>query len=712
MQGESMTSAAKELQVMVSKAEREASALHNHIQNVRGLSQSIEYFRRKALEGDSITHRELAPLLRQCWIKAAEVADIVLQLNVELFQDGVTNQWVPVGYLQHQQSLFALAAEYLSRSYSYKHKPTTCALSRINSFRASSLYNRLAELQIVQVCVASSSNKLDCSLEQSVLNCTFNFIWLLTSADTVSNETILHNERACEYGYRYLRAVYTHAESVQIWSRAVKPYLGSTSPGNSQHQDKVFQSVNPREAAAAAVYALAAEAKEQGRAQFSVACVHAGAWLTMTHSRYYVALAQKIIAVVDNSFPSDAPVEIPSELLRLPSENFDPTIESLLEVHAAAYIKVSECECQLRILLPGGPARAWAGAQNAVLKLTSHVNNLRSETRAPSAAAKSDGLLAYLNATAECYYAVAKLCSAGEAKQNWSKAVEMCKLAERMIGNDPSQRGRATTAIELYSFALQAQLAGDLELSTLWGDAAFKARSYLEQRDTDKYGIAESAFKHAELAAQAMATQRKGYTKLFKMWNEAALCWQALERSQRDTKELRGYANNPSQPSVLRREADRLEALARAAHTAPDDALGGDGEYETREVSGSTVAAGATTTAVSVPSNVPNLPAKRNITLNSGNTGGKACFPVISKPVSSVNAAAFPVMKSARVTARCNTQSQSTVGKKHAPSNSPPTVPLTSVAVPAATAQGTRTGPARTITWRTLTAPKMTTTNP
>ena len=274
MQGESMTSAAKELPVMVSKAEREANTLHNHIQILRGLTQSVEYFRRKALEGDSILHRELAPLLRQCWTKAAEEADIVKQLNGELFQDGVvtqmtlssilrrnrcnemvenyvqiaetvlgsgveylnkargaeagvgngrdpreaqmwrkaaeylvkeaeqalignvadtdqTNQWVSVGFYQHQQSLFALAAEYLSRSYSYKHTPTTSALSHINAVRISALYDKLAALQIVQVCIASSSNQLDCSLEQSVLNCTFNFIELLTSAETVSNETIL-----------------------------------------------------------------------------------------------------------------------------------------------------------------------------------------------------------------------------------------------------------------------------------------------------------------------------------------------------------------------------------------------------------------------------------------------------------------------------------------------------------------------------------------
>ena len=517
-------------------------------------------------------------------------------------------------------------------------------------------------------------------------------------------------DHACEYGYRYLRAAYTHAESALTWSRAVKLYLGSTSPGYSQHQDKVFISVNPREVAAAAVYALAAEAKETGRAQLSAACVHAGVWLTITHSRYYVALAQKIIVAVDSSFPSDTPVEIPSELLRLPVEDFDPSFQSLLEVHAAAYIKVSECECQLRNLLPGGPSRAWAGAQNAVLKLTSqlslHVNNLRTETRTPAAETESNDPLACLKATAECYYAVAKLCSAGEAKQNWSKAVEMCKLAERMIGNDPGQRGMATTAIELYSFALQAQLAGDLELSTLWSNAAFKARSYLEQRDTDKYGIAESAFKHAELAAQAMAAQRKGHTKLCKLWNEAALRWQALERSQRDTKDLRGYANNPSQPSVLRREADRLENLARAAHTASDDALGGDGEGEAREVSDSTAAAAATTTTTPlVPSNVPNVPAKRSITLNSGDNGGNTRFPVISKPVSSV---------SARVTARGDTYQRTItlVGKKHAQSNSAPTVPLTSSVVPAATALGTRTGPARTTAWRTLTAPKKTTSNP
>ena len=177
-------------------------------------------------------------------------------------------------------------------------------------------------------------------------------------------------------------------------------------------------------------------------------------------------------------------------------------------------------------------------------------------------------------ATAECYYEVAKLCTAGQAQQLYDPAVDMCKLAERVIEYSPGQREMATTAIEFYVLALQSQLAGDLELNTLWSNAAYKARSFLEQSKCD---IAESAFKQAELAAQAMAAQRKGHTNLSKLWNEAALCWQALEKCLRDTKDLVGCAQG------LRREVDRLEAYARAAHTVSDDALEGEGEDQPRE---------------------------------------------------------------------------------------------------------------------------------
>ena len=128
-QCQSMTEAARELQKVIRSTEQETSALNLHIEHHLKLAQSVEYFRKRACEGERIAHRELAPLLRQCWTKAAEESEMVLQLHARLFKDEklveMTYGWAELrerrvrtmkNYMNTADNVRASAVEYLDKA--------------------------------------------------------------------------------------------------------------------------------------------------------------------------------------------------------------------------------------------------------------------------------------------------------------------------------------------------------------------------------------------------------------------------------------------------------------------------------------------------------------------------------------------------------------------------------------------------------------------
>ena len=225
--------------------------------------------------------------------------------------------------------------------------------------RISILYTRLGMLSMQKYSLESDSPVLvhkTIHFEDCVLDCTFEFIAML-SAPPVGAEHLDAYDRSCEYGHKYLQAVYVKSDSASLWKDAFECCFKAKNllaVGNGDIDDLLNAHRKLAVALAlSAVYGLGATAIEQGRRFFSLACARATKVLKReSHESlndYNVALAERILVTANIADPMNSlsvdPLMIPMDLQQLLPDlsNKEAVFHDMLQEHAGACCLEVEC---------------------------------------------------------------------------------------------------------------------------------------------------------------------------------------------------------------------------------------------------------------------------------------------------------------------------------------------------------------------------------
>eukprot|EP01032_Pedospumella_encystans_P011300 gene11300-13146_t len=543
------SSSAVELQRTLTWRKSEVAEVEMVVQKLEILVQNAHNYRTNASQvSKTIAHRHIRRIFRECWTKAAEQADHILQQTlglrgevfVQAFARDLSDVWqrrhdtyaeTMAGALHHGQSVHATKvriADLLACTMEPFQKAERCAqvgdllvrsekykqLGDVNehALQISSVYNKLATLTIRKYTLDTDTIALTSAdgailFEDSVLAFMFKFIEILTSSTPISPEQMSVYSRGCEYGYKYLLSIYASEVSAPSWKSAFEYSFNARNILQSvQNSDSAGRFAY--EVALSSMFALGATAADQKRTYFSLACTQAAKMVKtlfkdVPFKMYRVALAQRILVLADCTDRGNEPLVIPAELHQLIKAEVSetPTYEIMLQEHAEAYCLDVECEHQVALVGTNkAAARLWTDAKKEVANLILHM-----ESRAKhyfnlvACAVDHANLLAFYKLVVPCCIAAAKHPSGSTVSDAWNKAVTMSRQVT--VRHLPT----SAIAIERYARAARAVEVGDLKLSALWEKAAVAARLWHERTVSPHFGVeaAQCEFKHLDCNALA-----------------------------------------------------------------------------------------------------------------------------------------------------------------------------------------------------------------